>query len=223
VKPKIGFLTIGLAPRKGFLDWFPEDFFVLENGVLNEIPEEKWKDLAPEDNEVPLHTSANDREIILSSEKIEPLLEKAANKLVQNGAELIIVLCSAPLKSLKSEVPVLLPHNILRNLVDRMLPAGKLGLIAPDPGQENMMRKNWETEGRKIVFVPHPPYRGKYLADDQISLLEKCNFILGNCFGYDVSFRVFLQGKISPPVLLVREVIMVILQQLQGWEKKKNK
>jgi len=104
-----------------------------------------------------------------------------------------------------------------------MLPAGKLGLIAPDPGQENMMRKNWETEGRKIFFVPHPPYRGKEMPKSQISLLEKCNLILGDCFGYDVSFRVSLQGKISPPVLLVREVIMVILQQLQDWERKKQK
>ncbi len=221
MKTKLGLITIGLAPRPELVNWVPDEFSVMENGVLNQVPEDKWRGLSPEEGEDFLYTRAHEKEIKLSVKKIEPYLELAGTQLIAKGAQTLVVLCSAPLPRFKSEVPLLLPHNLTRSLVDRMLPGGTMGLIAPDPRQENMMRANWETGGRTIIFNPHPPYGREQLTSDQVKLLQKCDLILADCFGYDVSFRVALQGQITSPVLLVREVTMVFLQQLQGFKKKK--
>jgi len=222
LKTKIGFLTIGMAPRPELVNWVPDEFTVLENGVLNEIPQNRWCDFYPDQGDDLLYTKARDQEIKISAKKIEPCLEQAGASLIARGAQILVVLCSAPLPRFKSKVPLLLPHNLIRSLIDRMLPWGTMGLLAPDPRQENMMRANWETEGRKIIFTSHLPYSREELLPDQLNLLKKCDLILADCFGYDVSFRVSFQGQITAPVLLVREVTMVFLQQLQGFKRKNN-
>ncbi len=222
MKTKIGAITIGLAPRGEILEWLPDDFVVFQEGVLNQLSPEKWDDLAPAEGETPLFTRAGEREIRIATERIEPYLEKAAARLSARGAEFLLLFCSAPLPGFNTEVPLFIPHNLIRNLIERMLPAGRLGVISPDPGQEEMMRESWEKKGRNLIFVSHPPYSDMGFSRDQLKVLKDCDLILADCFGYRVSFRVGLQGATTRPVLLVREITMVFLQQLRRFLKSRE-
>ncbi len=213
---KIGCITVGLAPRPDLLTSLPRGFELLEEGVLNHLPPEKWEEVRPDPESPFLVSRVEEREIFLDPRKIEPYLEQAAVSLVQRGAELIIYLCSAPLPRLKLEIPQLIPFALTRPLIDGLLPRGNLGLIIPDFRQKEMFEDNWQEASRNLFLLPHSPYAGKDFSRDEIKILEKCDLILADCLGYDLSLRLLLQGHISTPIILIRELLGLFFQQLKN-------
>jgi len=216
----IGCITIGLAPRPDLLTSLPRGFELLEEGVLNQLPREKWEEVRPDPESPFLVSQVEEREVFLDSRKIKPYLEQAAISLVQRGAEMIIYLCSAPLPRVQLEIPQLIPFALTRPLLDNLLPRGNLGLIIPDFRQKEMFENNWQETPRKLFLLPHSPYGVEGFSRDEIKILEKCDLILADCLGYDLSLRLLLQGQITTPIILIRELLGLFLQQMQSGPKK---
>src|SRR5438034_10613382 len=99
MKPRVGLVTIGQAPR---VDVVPEmaelmrpGIEILERGALDGLSRPEIERLAPEgDNEILVTRLSDGHSVFVGKEKITPLVQRRIDELEADGATMSVVLCT---------------------------------------------------------------------------------------------------------------------------------
>ena len=166
MKKKIGAITIGQSPRIDVIpemqEIFGENVMILEAGALDGLTKKDIEKFQPDENDYVLVSRLNDgSHVKFGKSYIIPRLQNCINSLEEQGAELIIVICTGYFGNLlTSKVPLIYPQKILYSLVPNFSVNGKIGVIVPEEDQIDQMGKKWEETGLEVSAAAGSPYKG---------------------------------------------------------------
>jgi AroM protein. len=222
VTKKVGAVTIGQSPR---VDVVPEmcailgpDIEIVEGGALDGLSAEEIAALAPRAGEYVLVTKLNDgRSVTIGKEYIIPRLQAQIDRLVNAGAEGILLLCTGNLPPFACSKMVLSPQVILQHFVAGVAAGRRLGVITPDPAQVERTLGRWTANhDGPVRVVPASPY-GREDHVDTAALALKAwhpDLIVLDCIGFDQAMKQAVARLTGVPVVLPRNVVARTLAEL---------
>jgi len=217
--PKVGFVTIGQSPRTDIFEELKPllgSLEILERGALDGLSPDELEAIAPFPGETLYVSRLRDgSQALLSRKKVLPLLQKAVDYVVENGAEVVVVLCTGSFPTLRSRVLLLFPGRFLRGFVKGLLPPdGTLGVLVPLPEQEAMAQEAWKSIIPRVRTASLSPYRDFTSGVEECRTLEGCDLIVMDCLGYTIGHKEMLKKSLSVPIILARTVVARVIQEL---------
>jgi protein AroM len=216
MKKKIGAITIGQSPR---IDVIPEmqeilgeNVIILEAGALDGLTKKDIEKFQPDENDYVLVSRFGKSYII-------PRLQNCINSLEEQGAELIIVICTGYFGNLlTSKVPLIYPQKILYSLVPNFSVNGKIGVIVPEEDQIDQMGKKWEETGLEVSAAAGSPYKGieEVKMAAQKLKTENVDVIVLDCIGYNKKMKLAAEEITGKPVVLSRTMVARVASELTG-------
>lgn len=217
---KVGLFTIGQSPR---LDVVPEiiplllpNIEVVEEGLLDGIPQEEINLLKPEFGENLLVTRLKDgSQVQLSEKKINTMIHEAIDRMrTKKDVRAVGVLCTHDFHEIRFSFPVIFPHHILNSQITQTSKIHHLGIVIPLEDQVRMASGKWEVE-KVTVEVKSPYGEGKGWEEiAQKFIQEKVETVILDCIGYTEQDKLDLQNLFPSPVLLPRTVLAQAINQL---------
>jgi protein AroM len=214
---KIGFLTIGQSPRKDIL---PEIIprlsspcQVIQAGALDDLGWEEIARLKPEEGHLPLITRLrNGQAVIVSREKIKPILQAKINELEEKEAEIIALLCTEDFADSHSKKKLLLPFNLMKEEILKLSPSGLIVFI-PLEEQRKLAEAKWRIPKIPLLIEVLNPYQDFFNLNQLINKLgRRENFLLVfDCLGYSISLAQSISEHLALPYLIPR---LILTQQI---------
>jgi len=202
---KIAFLTIGQSPREDiFSEIIPRlssTCRVIQAGALDDLSREEIDRLKPQKGHLPLITRLrNGQAVIVSREKICPLLQAKINRLEQEEVEIIAVLCTEDFADLYSKKKLLLPFNLLKEEILKLSPSGLIVFI-PLEEQRKLAEAKWGILKIPLLIEILNPYQDFFDLNQLINKLERReNFLLiFDCLGYSISLAQSISEHLALP------------------------
>lgn len=222
----IGFATIAEAPRDDVVPdirrLLPADLRVVERGNLDGLSPSQIAALAPEAGEVGIVARLRGGgETLLSHRKILPRMQRLVDELVDEGAELVVVLCGADWSELRSPVPLVNPGRLFPAVVSALAHGRRLGVIKPSAGQVERERERYRDLGIDAIVTSASPYVGPQRLDLAATAAAElreagCDLIWMTCIGMDEPMREVVAEATGRPVLLARSILGRIAAELAG-------
>lgn len=215
----LGFATIGQAPRNDILAsmlgaYGPE---VLQAGALDGLNGDALHSLRPQPGEqVLVSRLANGEQVWLSKPRVGPYLQIAVDRLAAQGAQVTCVLCTGAFPGLRSSAQLVFPDQLLGAVVDVLAPCGRLGVLMPDAGQEDMLRSKWQRHNRELTLASASPYRdGESAFRTAAAALAGAGarLIVMDCMGYTREMQAWVAASSAAPVVLSNALVGSILRE----------
>jgi protein AroM len=189
----------------------------VQAGALDGLSRDSIIDLRPRDGErVLVSRLADGEQVWISKERIVPRLQFAVDRLVADGAQVICVLCTGAFPGLHATVRLVFPDQLVRAIVDVLLPRGVLGVLMPDEDQAAMMREKWGAAERELTFAVASPYRHDrpaFLAAGRQLATGGAGLIVMDCMGFTRSMQHAVATSCSVPVVLSNALVGSILRE----------
>ncbi|MBP2099373.1 AroM family protein [Enterococcus rivorum] len=221
MKKNIGIITIGQSPRTDILPIIHEYIdpkVIYHVGVLDGLSSEKIESLAPEVDEKQMLTSLlkNGHSVLLSQQKILPLLKKKIIEAEEQGCKFIWLLCTGSFPELKTEKSFLIePDQVISELL-KVFNQGefKLGVLLPKMEQQIYVAPKYQGI-RAVVYTNLSPYelhtQDKLNATIDFFRKEQCDLIILDCMGYQPKLKKLLQEATQTKVILPNQLISSML------------
>ena len=224
--PKIGIATIGQSPRTDVVPEIKEFAGVeaeyLECGALDGLSASEIEKLAPENSEYMLVARLNDgSHVNLARRKIVAKMQVCTDKLVERGADLVIILCVGEWPKFKSDKLVVTPSEPFCGFALGLLHEGdRLGIIVPAQDQLDDFGRKWKKQGVETIVTAALPY-GANAGEESIRAAEilkehNVDLIVMDCPGYTLEVKRLVQETTGKPVILVRTAVGAMIKQLVG-------
>jgi protein AroM len=224
----LGFVTIGQAPREDIIASMLPGVSneVIQAGALDDLAPDEIRQLQPEADEHTLVSRLRTGEQVrLSKRKLMPHLQAAIERLEDRGASVTCVLCTGAFPALAARGRLVFPDQILRAVVDVLLPAGRLGVLMPDAGQAEMMRLKWSHAERDVFLASASPY----LDDEPVFsravrelLASEPDLIVMDCMGFTREMQRWIQVGNAVPVVLSNALVGGVLGETAGLSRALN-
>lgn len=224
--PKVGIATIGQSPR---VDVVPEikkfagmEAEYLECGALDGLSLSEIEDLAPEKGEYMLVARLNDgTPVRLARSKIIEKMQACIDKLVKQGADLIVILCVGEWPKFKAKKLVVTPSEPFCGFALGLLREGdRLGVVVPAQDQIEDFARKWKKEGVATIITAASPY-GPAAREESKKAAEMLkqhhvDLVVMDCPGYTLGVKRMVQEITGKPVILVRAAVGAMIKQLIG-------
>jgi len=217
---KIGFVTIGQSPREDILSEIAPRLSstcqVIQAGALDDLSREVIDRLKPEEGHLPLITRLrNGQAVIVSREKIRPLLQARINRWEQEEVEIMALLCTEDFADLHSKKKLLLPFNLLKEEILKLSPSGLMVFI-PLKEQRKLAEAKWRSLEIELLIEILNPYQGVCNFSSLTNKLERReNFLLiFDCLGYSISLAQSLSEQLALPCLMPRLILVQEINRL---------
>lgn len=217
----LGLVTIGQSPRPDIRATYEavlgDAARILEAGALDGLTLDDVAMLAPRDTDIPLVTLAHGDEVRIGKQAITPLLQRAIDAVVADGATVVAVLCTGHFDGLSAPVPLIEPDRVLRVFMRAIQPVGRLGVIMPDEGQAEMMRRKWH--GYDLTLATASPYQPPTVWDAIVADFRRAHVegIVLDCMGFGPHERARFAAAAGVPVLCAQSATARLIRELI-WE-----
>lgn len=220
---KLAFATIGEAPRDDVVPYLREqlgsEIEIIEDGILNHLEEQERLQLDAQDDSLHMVTRSRDGTAYrLNYQRAIPHMQRVVDGLVEQGADLVVILCGADWSPVTASVPVVNPGKLFPNLVQALGQNLRLGIIKPDEKQIPHTERQFAELGIDAVVTAASPYRPErlelarqaahYLAEQNVDMVWM------TCIGMPESMRAAVQEVMPKPTLLARSVIARVIGEL---------
>lgn len=219
---KIGVITIGQSPRSDAIEdiksVLKDNQDIIEKGALDDFSlEYVVKNLGPSKDETILVSRMRDgSQVILSEEKIIPLIQKSIYSL-ENECNIIVLMCTGrfPKMDYKKTI-VVYPQKVVHNIAEALIEDTILGIIVPDESQIPQIKRYWSDKGISTCIEAVSPYL-------ELENLEKvcekfknssCEFILLDCMGYSKKIADIVKRITRKKVILSRSVAFSTVSEI---------
>jgi protein AroM len=192
---------------------------VVEAGALDGLSLKEVQGMAPGPGDYILVTLMRDGTPVKVSERaILPRVQRCIERLIDEGAELIALLCTGEFPRFESKRMVLKPDILLNRVVQGILPEGTLGVLVPSPDQIDQMRRKWEELGLEVVAESAMPYgAGDEVASAAKRLAaEPVDLIALDCIGYTIAMKEAVRRLTGKPTILPRSILARVIRELVG-------
>lgn len=227
--PKIGMMTIGQSPREDIVsvmrNHFTHEVDILQRGALDALDLSAVAELRPQAGQSTLVTRMRDgTEVKVTHEKILPLMQKGIDALIEEGVELVVLLCTGGFPELKAERMVLHPGKLLHGVITALANGSKLGVVMPSASQVPLAEERREERwGRwDVVFTSASPYaepaiRAREWERAANELKDKgVDLVYLGCMGMDEEMKRIVQRVTRKPVVLASSVVARLVDELIG-------
>lgn len=219
MKPTLGALTIGQAPR---VDIMPElypllarDVTIVEAGALDNLTPEQILQLAPgPDDEVLVTRLRDGTGVRVAKRHIIPRLQQRIDELT-GEVGVFLLLCTGTFPPFRGHRPILYPDRILLALV-RAVGAKNIGVITPDAGQVEEQQQRWGQIAARVTVRSCSPYdRAGRLPELARGLGETDpDLIVLDSLGYTQGMKALVRQESGRRVLLPRSVLARVAAEL---------
>ncbi len=217
-EPIIGLVTIGQSPRSEIRGTYEQvlgpSVQIAEAGALDGLSAADVARLLPDRADIPLVTLFGGEEVRIGKQDVTPLLQRAINRVIGDGAEIVVVLCTGHFDGLRAPVPLIEPDRVLDGFMRAIQPAGALGVVMPDDGQEPMMRQKWH--GYTPTFATLSPYLPPATWDAEIARFTDAGVggIVLDCMGFGPDARAYFAARVGVPVLCAQTATAHLVRDL---------
>ena len=170
--PRLGIITVGQSPRSDIIPYMASmlgsGITVMEKGALDGFSPEQLKAMAPCSGEHCLATRlADGGQIVISHDKVVPLVQERIDQLNREGADIILLLCTGKFPVFQSKALLIESQRIVDHALEAVLgPDRTLGVFVPLAEQKEHMAQSMGHIASKVVAVSASPYL------DQRQLME---------------------------------------------------
>ncbi|MBJ5825645.1 AroM family protein [Salmonella enterica subsp. enterica serovar Meleagridis] len=219
----LAILTIGVVPMSEVLPLLTEyidEQHITHHSLLGKMSrEDVMADYAVEPGDDPLLTLLNDNQIAhVSRQKVERDLQSVVEVLDNQGYDVIILMSTAPIKSMAARNSILLePLRIIPPLVASIEDGHQVGVIVPVSELLAAKEKKWQVLQMPPVYSLANPVHGsdQQLIDAGQALLDQgADVIMLDCLGFHQRHRDILQQALDVPVLLSIVLIARLASEL---------
>lgn len=216
--PTVGLVTIGQSPRPDIRTAYEAilnpAMRIIEAGALDGLDAAEVHRLRSGDDDTPLVTLFEGDEVRIGKRSVTPLLQRAINRVVADGAAIVVVLCTGHFEGLCAAVPLIEPDRVLDSFMRAIQPAGKLGVIMPDDGQEAMMRRKWH--GYDLTLATASPYQPPTAWEDIIARFTAARVegIVLDCMGFGPEAKAYFGSRTGVPVLCAQTATAHLVRDL---------
>ena len=213
--PRLGIVTVGQAPRSDntpiIAAMLGDGVEILELGALDGMSAEELKDMAPAPGESRLATRlANGSEIVISHHKTVPLVQKRITQLNQQGADLILLLCTGHFPRFESQALVLESQRIVDHALEAVLsPERTLGIFVPLAEQTQEMAANLKHITPKVAAINASPYQDvSHLKEAAKKMAaHKPDLVVLHCMGYNEEHRRIMAEVLNTPSFVAISIV----------------
>ena len=188
---KLGVLTIGQSPRPDMLeDILPilgGNMKIIEAGALDGLSKTEINALAPDAEDRILVTKLADGTVIrVAEEALNARMQAKINQLEGEGADCILILCTARFKGLQSSVPCIEPGGVLNRIIPQMSPNSRIGVLSPEADQIPSTKRDWEGIVDHIEVLTASPYGEEPEIEEAAIQFGQMNIdlVVLDCMGY---------------------------------------
>ncbi len=213
-KTKIGFLTIGQAPRddvlSDLLPLLPPELDIIQAGALDELKPGEIALLSPAASDFPLITRLQDgNTAVVCRKKILPLLQAKIIQLEAKGAEIISLLCTEDFPEIKSSRILLQPFAIMMQEIESQPIVSKIMVFVPLAAQKVYAQQKWPKPSSEILPSVLNPYESMQNIEPITAFISqiKPDLLLFDCIGYSLSLAKAISSQLSVPMLVPRLVL----------------
>ena len=219
---KIGAITIGQSPRDDVVgDILPilgEEVTLLQAGGLDGLSREEIQGFAPSPSDYVLISRLRDGSSVVFAERyILPRLQRCIETLEDQGAQLILFLCTGDFPPVfHSKVPLIFPCKVLNGLVPALASRGKIAVVTPTQQQVAQSEKKWREYVAEMTAIPASPYgppEELEQAARQAAELD-VDLVVMDCIGYTVEMKERFQAVSGKPVVLSRTLAARVVMEL---------
>ena len=217
---KIGFLTIGQAPRVDITsevkNFIPAEIEIVEKGVLDNLTREEISELVPKGDADVLVTRLRDgTEVTIGKESILPIFREKLFEFEEEGVIAVAILCSGEFPDFKLKVPLITPSKLLYGILSSISMQGMLGVMVPSEHQVKTVAGTFRSMGFSAIGISASPYGDEFnISRAARELKGKADLIIMDCFGYNLQMKREVQEITDVPVLLVRSLLARMLEEL---------
>ena len=216
--PRIGFATIGQAPRSDTVPAIVAELGiaveVVEAGALDGLDDAAIARLGAQPGEYQFATRlADGRQAVLGRSAAEARLAAVLERLDREGLDMIVALCAgARLPALKHTLLVE-PQRIVDGLTAALAANVKaLGIVVPLERQVGQFHLEAQTHAE--VRVTHAsPYEGDRFTQAGKELAG-CDLVVMHCIGYGSAAQAKVAAACGVPVLTAPRIVAGVVKQL---------
>lgn len=208
---KLGLITIGQSPRVDITPdirpLFGSDVEFIEMGALDGLTREEIDTFTPEEGDYVLISRLRDGTSAVFAERyILPRLQNCIDTLEDQGAQVIMFLCTGTFPDFKTRVPVFFPCNILNGSVPALAPRGKIAVITPKAEQIDQCYGKWKELVKEVTVFDASPYGDPAELDaaaDKVKPLD-VDCVLLDCMGYTKEMKDRFRARAGKLTILSR-------------------
>ncbi|MFS0837447.1 AroM family protein [Paenibacillus sp. 1P03SA] len=220
---KLGMITIGQAPRTDVapivercLEGRAE---LVQGGALDGLSKaDIERELCPEEGQYVLTSRLTSGEsVVMSREKLQPLLQKRISEFEEAGIRHILLLCTGVFPGLRTERSYLIePDRLIPPAVKAMAGGRRIGVLVPLAEQCATLARKYEPYGLSPVFAVASPYKPDEAEFRQaaVELKEKSDIIVLDCMGYTEEARQLMAEASGKPVILSNALMGKLVSEM---------
>jgi protein AroM len=216
----LGLVTIGQAPRDDLmlhiLPFLPNKLGIRQAGALDGLTNEQIARLAPDASDDMLHTRLRDGSaVVVGRERIASLVQARIDQLEGEGANIILLLCTAEFPALQSGVLLVEPDRLLVSLVRGLRPH-RIGVFLPLASQVVAATEKWmAVEAEKVYVAALPCGESDVIVRAARELQESSvDLVVMDCVGYTEAHKRLVTKMTGKPVILAISLVAWLLGEL---------
>ena len=158
----------------------------------------------------------NGDSVTISKKEVERRAGQQITRFKHDGVGVTMLACTGKFPNLAPEGLVILPSAILHQLVEAVLPKGRLGVFSPLPEQTALIDKKWQRDGVEVVGVTLRPGSDDAAVDRAAQMMaELCpDLVVMDCMSYSSANKARLRAFYSGPVILAIAAAARVIEEL---------
>ena len=220
----LGAITVGTSEPDSTIreirNHLPESVEIAIYGILDGFTDDQVADLAPEPGQVGIvSVSPGGNEVLLSHEKIIPLVSEQVTRAEADGVAATVVLCGAGWQAVPRTKPLIDPGSVFPSVVTALAGPQRLGIVKPSAGQIAKEKSRYEAWGVNVAVTSANPY-----AENLEQVRQAGRFLLAagtelvwmTCVDFTEAHREAMAEETGVPVILARTLISRILAEVMA-------
>lgn len=218
---RMGVVVIGQSPRPSVV---AEIAAVLSpgmnidlRGALDGMTRAEIDAIPPSDGYDALFTLLpNGDGVVISKKEVEKRADAQLARFRNEGVGVAMLACTGKFPNLSPEGLVILPSAVLHNMVEAVLPKGRLGVFSPLPEQTALIAKKWQSAGVEVVGVTLRPGS----SDAEVDAAAKAmaahapDLLVMDCMGYTSANKARVRLSYGGPVILAIAAAARVVEEL---------
>jgi protein AroM len=218
---RMGVVVIGQSPRPSVVN---EIAAVLSpgleidlRGALDGMTRAEIDAIPPSDDYDTLFTLLpNGAGVTISKKAVEARAAIQIKKFAGEGVKVTMLACTGKFPNLAPDGLVILPSAVLHNMVEAVLPKGRLGIFSPLPEQTALIARKWERTNVEVVGVTMRPGSDAEAVDEAARKMsaQSPDLVVMDCMGYTSANKARVRQAYGGPVVLAIAAAARVVEEL---------
>jgi protein AroM len=219
----MGVVVIGQSPRPSveseIASVLSPGLTIDLRGALDGMTRAEIDAIPPRDGHDALFTLLpNGDAVTLSKKAVEARAAIQIDAFAHEGVRVTMLACTGKFPNLAPDGLVILPSAVLHNLVEAVLPKGRLGIFSPLPEQTALIAGKWQRTNVEVAGVTMRPGSGTEAIDEAAQKMAALqpDLVVMDCMGYTRADKARVRLAYGGPVILAIAAAARVVEELMA-------